>query len=72
VYVVSLNGETLATGTWSATATTITFREPDGCGGTGTYGWKRAKAVVRFTPKREDARCQVRRAVLAHPFVEGR
>jgi hypothetical protein len=71
-YVVSLNGESLAAGTWSATPTTITFREPDGCRGTGTYGWKKTKAVVRFTPRREDPRCQVRRAVLAHPFVEAR
>ncbi len=71
-YVVSLNGKSLAGGTWSATATTITFREPDGCGGTGTYAWKKTKAVVRFTPKREDSRCQIRRAVLAHPFVQAR
>ena len=71
-YVVSLNGRSLADGTWSATPTTITFREPNGCGGTGTYVWKKAKAVVRFTPKREDPRCQVRRAVLAHPFVQAR
>ena len=72
VYVVSLNGKNLASGRWSATTTTITFREPDGCGGTGTYAWKRTNAVLRFTFKREDPRCQIRRAVLTHPFAQVR
>ena len=72
VYVVSLNGKNLASGRWSATATTITFREPDGCGGTGTYAWKRTNAVLRFTAKRGDPRCQIRRAVLTHPFIQVR
>lgn len=71
-YVVSLDGRRLAGGTWSATSTTITLREPAGCGGTGTYGWKKTKTVLRFTKKREDARCQTRAAVLAHPFAEAR
>jgi len=72
VYVVSMNGKSLASGRWSATATTITLREPDGCGGTGTYAWKKTNAVLRFTFKREDPRCQIRRAVLTHPFAQVR
>ena len=72
VYVVSMNGKSVASGRWSATATTITLREPDGCGGTGTYAWKRTNAVLRFTFKREDPRCQTRRAVLTHPFAQVR
>ena len=72
VYVVSMNGKSVASGRWSATATTITFREPEGCGGTGTYAWKRTNAVLRFTFKREDPRCQTRRAVLTHPFAQVR
>ena len=71
-YVVSMNGKSVASGRWSATATTITFREPEGCGGTGTYAWKRTNAVLRFTFKREDPRCQIRRAVLTHPFAQVR
>lgn len=67
-YEVSLNGEVLSHGTWTATATTITLREPSGCGGTGTYAWKKTDKVLRFTRKREAAGCQARAAVLAHPF----
>ena len=70
VYAVSLNGRSLARGTWSATATTITLREPNGCGGTGTYSWKKSGRVLRFTRKSEAAGCEIRAAVLRHPFAQ--
>jgi hypothetical protein len=71
-YTVALNGERLARGTYSTTATTITFREPSqsGCGGTGTYAWKKSGKTLRFVRKREVDRCQARAAVLAHPFTQ--
>lgn len=68
VYEVSLNGEVVSHGKWTATATTLTLREPTGCGGTGTYAWKKADRVLRFTRKREAAGCEARAAVLSHPF----
>jgi hypothetical protein len=69
-YKVILNGRTLGRGTYAATATTVTMREPagHGCGGSGTYGWKKSRATMRFTRKREAASCQVRAIVLARPF----
>jgi hypothetical protein len=73
VYTVSMNGEPLARGRYSATARSITFRESaKGCGGSGTYAWKRSGETVRFIRKREAASCQVRAAVLAHPFTRVR
>ena len=70
-YKVALNGRLLARGTYSATETTITLREPagNGCGGSGTYAWKRSGSSMRFVRKREAPTCQVRAAVLAHPFT---
>ncbi len=71
-YKVALNGKALARGTYSATATTITLREPTGCGGSGTYAWKRSGKTMSFTRKRESPSCQVRAAVLAHRFTQVR
>ena len=71
-YRVALNGRALARGTYSATATTITLREPAGCGGSGTYAWKRSGKTMRFVRKREAPACQVRAAVLAHRFTQVR
>ncbi len=71
-YKVALNGKALARGTYSATATTITLREPTGCGGSGTYAWKRSGKTMSFTSKRESPSCQVRAAVFAHRFTQVR
>ena len=71
-YRVALNGKALARGTYSATATTITLREPAGCGGTGTYAWKRSGTTMTFTRKREAGSCQARAAILAHRFTQVR
>ena len=71
-YSVALNGKALARGTYSATATTITLREPAGCGGTGTYAWKKSGKTMRFIRKRESSSCPERAAVLAHRFTQVR
>jgi hypothetical protein len=71
-YTVALNGAALARGTYSATATTITLREPNGCGGTGTYAWKKSGKTMRFVRKRESPSCPERAAVLAHRFTQVR
>jgi hypothetical protein len=73
-YTATLNGEDRARGKYSATATTITLREPaaTGCGGTGTYAWKRTGKTVTFTRRREAPACQARAAVFTHPFMQAR
>jgi hypothetical protein len=74
-YTVTLNGQTLARGTYSATAKTITFgRERGGseCTGPGTYAWTRSGKTLTFVRKRETASCQGRAAVLAHRFIQVR
>jgi hypothetical protein len=72
IYKVALNGKALARGTYTATATTITLREPTGCGGTGTYAWKKSGKTMRFIRKRESPSCPERAAVLAHRFTQVR
>lgn len=71
-YRVALNGKRLARGTYSATATTITLREDAhmGCGGTGTYAWKRSGNTLTFTRKRESPKCPERVVVLGHRFTK--
>lgn len=73
-YTVALNGKPLSRGTYSATATTITLRESAaaGCGGVGTYAWKKSGKTLRFIRKREAPACQGRAIVLAHPFAQVR
>jgi hypothetical protein len=71
-YAVALNGRVLARGRYSVTSTTITLREPAGCGGSGTYAWKRSGKTMTFIRKREAPSCQVRAAVLAHRFTQVR
>jgi hypothetical protein len=71
-YKVARNGQALARGTYSTTATTITLREPNGCGGSGTYAWKRSGKTMTFIRKREVPACQARAAVLAHRFTQVR
>jgi hypothetical protein len=72
IYKVAVNGKALAHGTYSATATTVTLREPAGCGGTGTYAWKKLGKTISFTRKRESPSCPERAAVLAHRFTQVR
>ena len=70
-YTVALNGKRLARGTYTATTTTITLRESAfGCGGSGTYAWKKTGKTITFVRKREAASCQARAAVLAHRFTQ--
>ena len=73
-YTVVLNGTAVANGTYSATATMITFaRETgSGCVGSGTYAWKKSGKTMRFIRKREHPTCRGRATVLAHRFTQGR
>jgi hypothetical protein len=72
MYTVALNGGVGAAGRYTATAKTITFREPKGCGGSGTYAWKKSGKTLTFVRKHEAPACQVRGAVLAHRFTQVR
>jgi hypothetical protein len=69
---VVLNGEPVARGTYSATATRISFIRETGspCKGSGTYGWKRSGKTMTFTRVQEAASCRARAIVLVHPFVQ--
>jgi hypothetical protein len=71
-YTVTMSGHPVARGTYSSTATTITFlrERGSGCNGVGTYGWKRSGKTVTFVRKREASSCQGRAAVLAHRFTQ--
>jgi hypothetical protein len=71
-YTVVLNGEPVARGTYSATATRISFLHETGspCKGGGTYGWVRSGRIMTFTPVRESASCQARAIVLVHRFTQ--
>ncbi len=73
-YTVIFNGDAVARGTYSATATTITFIRETGspCKGTGTYAWKRSGKTMTFARKREAGSCQVRAIVFAHRFTQVR
>jgi len=73
-YTVRLNGQTVARGSYSTTATTLTFlrERGSGCIGTGTYAWKKSGKTVTFTRKRESSSCQARATVLAHRFTQVR
>ena len=73
-YAVTLNGETLARGRYTSTASTITLDRERGssCTGAGTYAWKKAGKTVTFTKKRESASCQARALVLSHRFTQVR
>ncbi len=71
-YTVALNDRALARGTYSATATTITLREPaaNGCGGSGKYTWRKSGKTLRFTRITESPQCAARAGVLVHTFVQ--
>jgi hypothetical protein len=71
-FTVAFKGQIGARGQYSVNAKTITFREPKGCGGSGTYGWKKSGKTLTFVRKREASACQMRAAVLAHRFTQVR
>jgi hypothetical protein len=73
-YTVAWNGETVARGRYTSTATTITLdrERGSGCTGAGTYAWKRSGKIVTFTKRRESASCQARDLVLSHRFTQVR
>ena len=73
-YTVAANGETVARGRYTSTATTVKFdrERGSGCTGAGTYAWKRSGKTVTFTKKRESASCQARALVLSHRFTQVR
>jgi hypothetical protein len=73
-YTVKLNGQAVARGSYSTTATTITFAHErgSGCTGAGTYAWKKSGKIVTFARKRDSSSCQARAAVLAHRFTQVR
>jgi hypothetical protein len=71
-YTVAVNGQPVARGRYSTTATTITFSRErgSGCTGAGTYAWRKAGRVLTFVRRRESASCQARAVVLAHRFTQ--
>ena len=71
-YIVAVNGRSVARGSYSTTATTITFARErgSGCSGAGTYSWKKSGKTVTFTRKRESSSCQARSTVLAYRFTQ--
>ena len=73
-YTVAVNGETVARGRYTSTATSITLdrERGSGCTGAGTYAWKKSGKYVTFTRKRESASCQARALVLSHRFTQVR
>jgi hypothetical protein len=73
-YSVKLDGEVVARGRYTSTATTITlYREQgSGCTGAGTYAWKRSGKTMTFVRKRETPSCQGRAVVLGHRFTRVR
>jgi hypothetical protein len=73
-YSVALNGQAVARGRYTSTATTITLdrERGSGCTGVGTYAWKKSGKTVKFTKKRESASCQARALVLSHRFTQVR
>ena len=73
-YTVSMNGNAVARGRYSATATTITFDRETGsdCSGAGVYAWKRSGKTMTFVRKRETASCRARAAVLTRRFTQVR
>jgi hypothetical protein len=74
IYTVSMNGEALSKGRYSATATTITLSHEidSGCTGRGVYAWKQSGKTMSFTRKRESASCNARAAVLGYRFTQVR
>jgi hypothetical protein len=73
-YTVAVNGQAVARGRYSSSATTITFdrERGSGCTGVGTYAWKKAGKTVTFVRKRESSSCGARATVLSHRFTQVR
>ena len=73
-YVVALNGQNVARGRYSSTATTITFdrERGSGCTGAGTYAWKKSGKYVTFVRKHESSSCKGRAIVFTHRFTQVR
>ena len=73
-YSIAQNGNVLARGKYSATATTITFaREPaSGCRGSGQYAWRKSGKTMTFLRKREAASCAARAEILGHRYTQVR
>jgi hypothetical protein len=73
-YTVAVDGQTVARGRYSSTATTITLdrERGSGCTGAGTYAWKRSGKTMTFVRKRETSSCQARALVLGHRFTQVR
>jgi hypothetical protein len=73
-YTVAVDGQTVARGRYTSTATSITLdrERGSGCAGAGTYAWKKSGMHVTFTRKRESASCQARALVLSHRFTQVR
>jgi hypothetical protein len=73
-YAVAVDGQTVARGRYTSTATSITLdrERGSGCTGAGTYAWKKSGKHVTFTRKRESASCQARALVLSHRFTQVR
>jgi hypothetical protein len=74
VYTVRVDGGFRGRGHYSATGTTITLRESGetGCGGSGTYTWRKSGSTLRFVNKREARSCELRAVVLSHRFRQVR
>jgi hypothetical protein len=73
-YTVAVDGQTVARGRYTSTATTITLdrERGSGCTGAGTYAWKRSGKTMTFVRKRETSSCQARALVLGHRFTQVR
>ena len=74
MYTVAVDGQPVARGRHTSTATTIRLDRERGtrCVGVGTYAWKRSGNTVTFSKKRESASCQARALVLSHRFTQVR
>lgn len=73
-YTVAVNGDAVARGRYTSTASTVTLDREQGspCTGVGTYAWKKSGKFLTFTKKRESASCLARALVLSHRFTQVR
>jgi hypothetical protein len=71
-YKVIDSGQLLVQGTYTTTASTVTFGHEKGqgaCAAAGVYAWKRSGKTLRFTRTSDGASCTGRKGVLAHTFT---
>ena len=74
-YTVSQNGNGLARGSYTATATTLIFahERDSGCTGAGTYAWTKTGKTMTFVVKHEHSSCGARAEILGrHRFTQVR